>query len=424
MQIIEKPIDEIIPYANNPRNNDEAVDKVAASIAEFGFKVPVIVDKNNIIVAGHTRVRAAKKLGLNTVPCIMADDLTDAQVKAFRLADNKVGELATWDMEKLELELEDLEELDMTEFGFEDMQESKPESVEREEHEKLIDNFIVPPFSVLDARQGYWNDRKRAWLEKGIASGEGRDDALVFTNTTTDYMQKIKTGTSVFDPVLTEVMYKWFCPEGGHIFDCFAGGSVRGIVAEMLGYKYTGIDLRSEQIEENEKQAQACKVKPTWICDDSLNADDHIKDESADMVFTCPPYADLEVYSDDPRDISNMNYDDFKRVYGQILQIACRKLKNNRFAVVVVGDVRDKKGYYRLFVDYTRECLRSSGLNLYNELILVEPVGTAAIRAPKSFSSARKVVKTHQNVLVFYKGDEKAIKDNFKEIEVDFEEGI
>lgn len=118
MVVEERYTDELIPYANNPRNNDEAVDKVANSIKEFGFKVPIVVDRNNFIVAGHTRLRAAKKLGLHTVPCVVADDLTDEQVRAFRLADNKVAEFATWNMDKLNLELEQLEEFKMTDFGF------------------------------------------------------------------------------------------------------------------------------------------------------------------------------------------------------------------------------------------------------------------------------------------------------------------
>ncbi len=122
MEIIEKFTKELIPYANNPRENDGAVDAVAASIKEFGFKVPIIIDKDNVIVAGHTRIKAAGKLGIDKVPCIIADDLSEEQIKAFRLADNKVGELAQWDFSKLEEELKELSEMDldfqMDEFGF------------------------------------------------------------------------------------------------------------------------------------------------------------------------------------------------------------------------------------------------------------------------------------------------------------------
>lgn len=127
MQIIEKSIDELIPYAQNPRCNDEAVDAVASSIASFGFNVPCVIDSHNVLIIGHTRLKAAKKLGLKTVPCICADSLTPAQVKAYRLADNKVSELASWDMSLLESELAQLDDLqfDMTPFGFEEISDDE-----------------------------------------------------------------------------------------------------------------------------------------------------------------------------------------------------------------------------------------------------------------------------------------------------------
>lgn len=117
MEIINKKIEELIPYENNPRNNDDAVQYVANSIKEFGFKVPIIIDKNGVIVAGHTRYKASQELGLKEVPCIIADDLSEEQIKAFRLADNKVSEQSGWDLELLDLELQNLD-IDMTEFGF------------------------------------------------------------------------------------------------------------------------------------------------------------------------------------------------------------------------------------------------------------------------------------------------------------------
>lgn len=118
MNIIEKKLKELKEYENNPRHNEGAVDAVAASIKEFGFKVPIVIDADGVIIAGHTRKKAAEKLGLKTVPCIVADDLSPEQIKAFRLADNKTGELAGWDFEKLEEELADLAAMDMTQFGF------------------------------------------------------------------------------------------------------------------------------------------------------------------------------------------------------------------------------------------------------------------------------------------------------------------
>lgn len=122
MNIISKKVDELIPYANNPRYNDDAVEYVARSIKEFGFKVPIIIDKNNEIVSGHTRYKASLELGLKEVPCIIADDLTDEQIKAFRLADNKVAEVSKWNFELLDEEISDIVDIDMKEFGFEEIE--------------------------------------------------------------------------------------------------------------------------------------------------------------------------------------------------------------------------------------------------------------------------------------------------------------
>ena len=140
MKIIEMPISKIVPYANNPRDNDGAVDAVAASIREFGFKVPIIVDRDNVIVAGHTRIKAAEKLGLSAVPVIRADDLTEEQVRAFRLADNKTSELAEWDFRKLEQELDGLRQIDMEQFGFTSLEEQIEALDLDEEDGKVKDN--------------------------------------------------------------------------------------------------------------------------------------------------------------------------------------------------------------------------------------------------------------------------------------------
>ena len=143
MKILMKRTDDIIPYENNPRHNDNAVDAVAASIQEFGFKVPIVIDSENVIVTGHTRLKAAEKLELEEVPCILADDLSEEQVKAFRLADNKVSELATWDIDRLELELGEIE-LDMGEFGFEiDLDEPDINELESDETGDASEEFTV-----------------------------------------------------------------------------------------------------------------------------------------------------------------------------------------------------------------------------------------------------------------------------------------
>lgn len=145
MNIIEMSVGDLIPYENNPRNNDEAVDKVALSISAFGFKVPIVIDKDNVIVTGHTRLKAAKKLGLKTVPVIMADDLTDEQIRAFRLADNKVGEFSTWDEDKLMKELDILSDIDMSLYGF-DFPEDDDE--EETEDNTYTDKTNIPQYDI------------------------------------------------------------------------------------------------------------------------------------------------------------------------------------------------------------------------------------------------------------------------------------
>ena len=151
MKIIEKEISGLIPYENNPRKNDAAVDAVAASIREFGFKVPIIVDRDNVIVCGHTRLKAAEKLGLETVPCIEADDLTEEQIQAFRIVDNKAAELSEWDFEALKAELADITEVDMEEFGFLTKEIEKLKETEEKEKQETAKKIYCPRCGELVA---------------------------------------------------------------------------------------------------------------------------------------------------------------------------------------------------------------------------------------------------------------------------------
>jgi DNA modification methylase len=311
----------------------------------------------------------------------------------------------------------------------------------------LKDSFIFPPFSILDTRSGVWQERKRKWLELGFNSQETREDVELIAKSgqstgiyelrnkmreslqrepnwdeIIDYAKKkgmhVYEGASIFDPVVCELSYRWFCPEGGLILDPFAGGSVRGIVAGVLGYNYWGIDLRKEQVEANRKQASILNIENAhWIPGDSDEELDILRiDNGADFIYSCPPYADLEKYSDDPKDLSNMDYDDFKEVYFSIIKKSVAQLKDDRFACFVVGDVRDKKGFYYNFVSDTIQAFKDAGMELYNEIILVNVVGSLAIRVRRQFNGGRKVGKMHQNVLVFYKGDPKKIKENYPEL--------
>jgi hypothetical protein len=200
-------------------------------------------------------------------------------------------------------------------------------------------------------------------------------------------------------------MYKWFTPKGGQIIDCFAGGSVRGIVAGALGYKYWGCDLREEQIVANRVQGDQLfpDADIQWVCGDSLvqmpNA------PKADFLFSCPPYGDLEVYSEQEDDLSTMSHEEFVEAYRGIIAKSVDRLNDDAFAAFVVGDFRDKKGFYRNFVSETILAFEDAGARLYNEAILATSVGTACLRVTKQFNAGRKLAKTHQNILVFCKGD-------------------
>jgi 16S rRNA G966 N2-methylase RsmD len=221
-------------------------------------------------------------------------------------------------------------------------------------------------------------------------------------------MSSGQTGTSIFDPVLTELCYRWFCPPGGAILDPFAGGSVRGIVASHLGRKYTGVDLSARQLVANRQQAaRICKKPvPKWIEGDSRSIGTLVpKDEQFDFVFSCPPYWNLEVYSEDHRDLSTLGADDFFTAQAAIIRAACARLKNNRFAGWIVGDVRDAKGMYVNLPGRSIEAFEAAGLRLYNDAILITAAGSLPIRAGKQFESRRKLGKTHQNCLLFCKGD-------------------
>lgn len=267
----------------------------------------------------------------------------------------------------------------------------------------LRDKFIEPPFSVLDTKSGNWQRRKNLWKKLGIKSELGRDASVINMDTKAKEKNKISY-TSIFDPALCEVLYHWFVNENESILDPFAGGSVRGIVANYLGYKYTGIELRPEQVESNREQALdilEVNNQPQWYVGDSNIVLDELNNKY-DFVFSCPPYANLEVYSELDGDISNMNYDDFLNAYESIIEKSCKLLKNGGFACFVVGEVRNKKGNYIGFVPDTIKAFQKCGMKFYNEAILLNSIASASMRANGNMKT-KKLVKIHQNILIFKK---------------------
>lgn len=293
--------------------------------------------------------------------------------------------------------------------GMEEKKEVVPEKG------KLEATFGVPPFSILNTNQGYWKDRKKEWNSIGIESEVGRDarsynikewvEEKGKSGGGSSQQERVLSDVSIFDPVLTELNYKWFCPPNGTILDPFAGGSVRGIVASALGYEYTGVDLRQEQVDANYENIDKLSIKlpidPVWLQGDSTDIQ-NVGGEY-DMIFSCPPYFDLEEYSKDPKDLSNMTYENFVKQYSLIIKNAVSMLKDNSFAVFVVGEIRDEDGFNRNFVGDTINAFMEAGMKFYNEGILYTSINTMSMRVSAQFTPYRKLGKVHQNVLVFYK---------------------
>ncbi len=393
-----------------------------------------------------------------TAPIIRASELSDDEQREFIIKDN-VG-YGEWDMDALanEWEKEDLVDWGLDDWDFMNDDDGSGSgggdgtggSGSDAETANLNDTFVVPPFSIFDSRQGYWQERKKMWRERIGDMGETRTAKLVqslemrykdlYTRTMKhrkelginfkEYLEKyvpedvreredkkvLSQGVSLFDPVLSEICCRWFTPfEGAKMFDPFAGDTQKGLVFGMCGYEFTGVELRQEQVDINNNVIADRDLPVRYICDDGQNVAKYFDPESQDMLFSCPPYYNLEVYSDLENDASNQgSYEDFLSIIRNAYTAALGCLKENRFAVIVVGDVRNKaNGEYYDFVSDVKRIFREAGAHLYNEIILVEMSSSAALRAAKSMES-RKVCKTHQNVLVFYKGDPANIKQHFK----------
>lgn len=400
-----------------------------------------------------------------TAVILRADRLTDAEAREFIIKDN-VG-FGAWDYDALANEWDEVElkdwGMDVWQADAEDLDEDT-EATDADDasgndapDQSLVDRFIVPPFSILDTRKGYWQKRKKVWRELIGDAGETREDTCmtcitmkyprIYYNsrekrkelgiTFREYLDKyvseeekredskiLTSGVSLFDPVLAEVLCKWFTPsEGSKIFDPFAGDTQKGLVFASCGHTFRGVELRQEQVDVNERVIAGRGLDIAYICDDGRNVAKHIEAESQDLLFSCPPYYDVEVYSDLPNDASNQGtYEDFLQILRDAFNSAIGCLKNDRFAVVVVGDVRDKRtGCYYDFVGDVKRLFKDAGMPLYNEVILIESGASTALRVTNCMKT-RKMVKCHQNVLVFYKGDPRKIKSHFPAIEYTSEE--
>lgn len=491
----------------NPRIiTDEKFDKLINSILVLPKMLelrPIVVDDTFVALGGNMRFRAltaiegmdvnelAQRLsGLRdyerktqaereslvaywdawkanpTAPIIKASELSSDERREFIIKDN-VG-FGDWDMDALANEW-DSSELDdwgvdvwqpngWDETGSTDGGEGEGIETNPPSGVSLNDRFVVPPFSILDTRKGYWQERKKMWRELIGDMGESRNDTLLHSPEVKykdlyqrtrkhreelgvsfrEYLDKyvpddvkereeskvLSAGVSLFDPVLSEICCRWFTPEiGAKIFDCFAGDTQKGLVFGQCGYEFTGVELRQEQVDINNRTLADRNLPVKYICDDGRNVANHFAPASQDLLFSCPPYYDLEVYSDLENDASNQGtYEDFIQILRGAFTAAIGCLKDNRFAVIVVGDVRNRRtGCYYDFCGDIKRIFKEGGMNFYNEMILVETGASTALRAAR-YMETRKVAKMHQNVLVFYKGNANDIKKHFPKIEYSPEE--
>lgn len=729
LQKLRIPVGDLQHYGRNPRRGD--VGAIKESLEFHGQYKPIVVRAGTFeVLAGNHTLKAAKELGWREIAATFVD-VNDDEAARIVLVDNRTNDLAGYDDEQLQELLAELPDLAGTGFSPEDLAEATDGAEEQAQTSSLVERFGLAPFTVLDARAGAWQSRKQAWKDLGIKSEVGRDDDLLWASPQSKFANwyEIKnqadsdagrklpdaeviashgerliefsdSGASIFDPVLCELLYRWFCPAGGHVLDPWAGGSVRGVVASRLGRKYTGIELRPEQVEANREQAPLtqgplpavlaagpgmgdreeppapdytpevtpieehagifikredawsrggasgakaramftaaegtpgiitagsrnsaqieraalvakalgipCRIHtgsgketaeiatarragaevlqhqpgrltviksrfkddanqhpewavfpfgmdhptyleevagqvqqipegvrrvvvpygsgmtlaavlrgldavdrsdlpvlavsvgqagheyldkytpgwsgrvdivkhpskyeaaaadtslgpvnldpiyeakcadylepgdllwtvgirrsataaattdqghnptPYWIVGESTEELAKLDADAYDFMIGCPPYYDLEVYSDDPRDMSNMAPADFDRAMIANIKAAAERLKPDSYAAFIVGAVRNNRGHLMDMRSLMVRAAGEAGLTFHNDAILVTSVGTAAVRAGRGFTSTRVLARTHQDVLVFLKGDRKRAAERSSDFE-------
>jgi hypothetical protein len=467
----EIPISDLTRFPGNAKRG--SVDDIRASIRRSGQYRSLVVrhhhDGSLVVLAGNHTMESLAAEGYETARCevITCDEQTARRIN---IADNRLSELGEYDNDALAELLSYMDgDYEGTGYTEDDVMrlitppdlDDLEDAGEDAERPSLADRFLIPPFDVLDSRSGWWRTRKKQWLSLGIRSEVGRGDGLAFSDLSMidpNYYRKkteaeqqlgrglthgefeaehyvpmetsLKSGTSVFDPVLCELAYRWFCPPGGTVIDPFAGGSVRGIVAGILGHPYRGNDLRAEQVESNREQRDELMQRhlltadPVWTIGDSVDWVTTLEPESADLVLTCPPYYNLEQYSSNPVDLSTMSHDVFDRAYARILAGAAKALRNDRYAVVVVGDARDSKGALHDLRGATIRAATAAGLTYASGAVLVTLAGSAAVMAGNVFTATRGLGRVHQDVLVFCKGSRSAAAQACGDVDTHLPEDI
>ena len=298
----------------------------------------------------------------------------------------------------------------------------------------LRERYLVPPFSILDTSVGEWLKARNAWEDVVKNRANNIRNEIAKSNTPyinpMDYDEGYKGlerngNISTFDPFLCEILVRWFSRPNDVIYDPFAGGHVRGMISAVLGRNYIGVDINDKQVEANYENLKIFNDNYVsedlgsieWVCADSSA---YNVSRKCNMVLMCPPYYNLEIYTDNPDDLSRQpTYEAFLSKYSKSIQVAYDTLEDDSFAVAVVEEIRDKNGIMYGFVPDTINVFKSVGFLYYNEMILENRIMSLGVRCPKYFDRSRKVGRHHQNVLVFFKGNPKNIEEKYGRFEND-----
>jgi 16S rRNA G966 N2-methylase RsmD len=425
LKVEYRKISELKPYPGNPRRMQKKMyEALKRSIKEFGLVDPLVVNPNNEVIGGNQRLAALKELGVEEVPVVVVD-LPKSKERALNLALNKIqGE---FDIKLLAEFVEDILPVDLELTGFDESEiyilDFKT-NTDPSRKGALARDYLYPPFSVLDPRLKTWKELRAVFESGGRKKllGNVSSNALnKMASNRGNIMASMNEGTSYVDPAICAVMYRWFMPSHGkRILNPMCGEVVPGYVAAVMGFEYVGTDVREDQVEWNNQVVQHFGLghlaRFLHVDARELNFD-VVGGKPFDLVFYSPPYFGVEKYSNEQDDLST--YEDYKAYMEgmeKIIENSAKLLKENRFYIMLVGDVREVKGPDRgKLLNYCGDLVNIAekyGLKYYNDIIYIEHFGTAAFRARRIFVT-RKVVRVHQRLLVFYKGDLSQIKNEF-----------
>lgn len=286
-----------------------------------------------------------------------------------------------------------------------------------EKNGKLVAEFGATPFSVFDARKANWINLRRSIAESigntsvtretCLYSGEGNAES------TKKIFAKTRDRASVPDGVLLDILISWFSMPGHLILNPFAGDASYGVIAARKGRRFKGLEIRPDQAEVNNTIMVEKGFEPCWQVADAFAIDPEAERDTVDFVLTSPPYFNLEKYNGPDGDLSMMTWHNFRHHYTQIIQKLSMVLKPNRFAAFVVGEARMPNSALAGLVPLTVTALQAAGLLFWNEFVIVQPCGSAPMRAARPMRLNRKSTRTHQSVIVAYKGDPAEIRSEF-----------